>query len=551
MNRFHALLLLALTTFAFAAPAPKPPIPIEIAFTQGSGASQVIRRLPILGRANCVDYRGTPVNGEHGLTRFRLICGNTVQASYVQFETDAGPIYPQWVYSPPPPVCAPMPAPLTQPGTCPAGTQGAWTQTATYSAASPQVPPDGCWVLGPYLPTTPPQGACTATQPPPTQWQAPRPGSTFPTQARPAKGAGYVSPYGLTVTRVTDHVLDGCGVWCREDYNRRQSLNADDSLLAIYQPNGFWDVFDTHSLVFVKRLNGPAGDSEFQWDPNVPNVAYYLPINGGTVLYRLDVSTNTSTPQYDFTAAVQSLWPNARRCWTKSEGSPSADGHLWGLMCETDSFAPLGFVVLDVVAKHVVWSRSNSIRPDNVTISPSGRWFVRSGNDSDGTKAFEIGGSRVWQLHPGVEHADIGVLPDGHDFFVSFDYQTGVTFVTDIDIGPSSRRTLFPIYGNAWLDNVQPHPCANCAGHWSAKAFRKPGWALFGSYGTPPANIVAVNVVTGDIYGVGANYINDQDYFDEPHCFVSRDFTTAYCNENWGTSLSGDVVRYDIPALPQ
>lgn len=523
---------------ATAAPQPKPPVPTAVAFTQGT----VTRSLNVPSQ-NCQDYRGTPLNGPHGLTRFRLICGNTAQGSYVQFQTDAGPIYAQWLW--PEPQCGQKPAIASQNAPCPAGTEGAgWTQTHDWTCSA------GVWQALPWVPADPPAGACTPVGPPPFQWAPPRPGSTFATQPRPAKGAGYLSPYGLPVTRVTDHALDGCGVWCREDYNRRQSLNADDSLLAIYQPNGFWDVFDTHSLAFVKRLNGPAGDSEFQWDPAVANIAYYLSINGGTVLYRLDVSSNTSTPQYDFTAAVQALWPSARRCWTKSEGSPSADGHLWGLMCETDSFAPLGFVVLDVVAKHVVWSRSNSIRPDNVTISPSGRWFVRSGNDSEGTKAFEIGGSRVWQLHPGVEHADIGVLPNGHDFFVSFDYQTGVTFVTDIDIGPSSRRTLFPIYGNAWLDNVQPHPCANCAGHWSAKAFRKPGWALFGSYGTPPANIVAVNVVTGGIYGVGVNYINDQDYFDEPHCFVSRDFTTAYCNENWGMSLSGDVVRYDLPALP-
>lgn len=70
--------------------------------------------------------------------------------------------------APPPPVCPPMPAPLTRSQTCPAGFTGAYTQTATYSAAVPQVPPNQCWVIGPYLPAAPPVGACTAIQPPDT-----------------------------------------------------------------------------------------------------------------------------------------------------------------------------------------------------------------------------------------------------------------------------------------------------------------------------------------------------------------------------------------------
>jgi len=523
-----------------ATPQPKPPIPISITFTQGP----VTRSLTI-PNATCTDYRGRALNGPHGQTRFFLECNGIAQGSFVQFQTDAGPIYPQWTW--PAPQCGQKPAIASQHATCPPGTEGAgWTQTHDWACSG------GAWQALPWVPADPPPGACSPVGPPPFQWQPPRPGSTFPTQARVAKGASYASPYGALVTRVTDHTVDAGGgqAWLREDYNRRQSLNADDSLLAVYQPNGFWDVFDAHSLAFVKRLAGPAGDSEFQWDSADPNIAYYLPINGGTVLYRLDVGANTSAPQYDFTAAVTALWPTARRCWTKSEGSPSADGRIWGLMCETDAFTPLGFVALDVVARHVLWSMPNSVRPDNVTITPSGRWFIRSGNDSEGTKAYAIDGSQVWQLHPGVEHADIGVLPNGDDFFVSFDYTAGVTFVTDIDVGPSSRRTLFPIYGNAWLDNVPPHPCANCAGHWSAKAFRKPGWAVFGSYGTPPANIVVVNVVTGAFYGLAVNYVNDGNYFDEPHCFASRSLNAVYCNENWGTSLSVDVVRIDVPELP-
>lgn len=65
---------------------------------------------------------------------------------------------------PPPPTCTtPQPANLTQAGACPAGTTGAWTQTAAYSPAAYPT----CWTLGAYAPSSPPAGACSVNPPPP------------------------------------------------------------------------------------------------------------------------------------------------------------------------------------------------------------------------------------------------------------------------------------------------------------------------------------------------------------------------------------------------
>jgi hypothetical protein len=40
-------------------------------------------------------------------------------------------------------------------------------------------------------------------------------------------------------------------------------------------------------------------------------------------------------------------WSTAARVWTKSEGSPSADGRYWGFQVETSNFEPLGLMVWD------------------------------------------------------------------------------------------------------------------------------------------------------------------------------------------------------------
>lgn len=62
--------------------------------------------------------------------------------------------------------CGALPAPLKQTASCPAGSTGTYTQTATYSAAAYPT----CAVLGAYSPAAPPAGACApviVTPPPP------------------------------------------------------------------------------------------------------------------------------------------------------------------------------------------------------------------------------------------------------------------------------------------------------------------------------------------------------------------------------------------------
>ena len=383
-------------------------------------------------------------------------------------------------------------------------------------------------------------------------WQPPLPTDPFPVLARPAKGAAWTTPYGLTEVRVTDHAVEIPGSsWLRNDYSRREPFNADDSIFVGNQSDGSWDIYDVPAWTFHATLNGPGGDAEIQWDSTDPHVLYYLPTNGGTVLYRLDVTTNTSTIQYDFGADAQAALNLAQmpvHCWTKSEGSPSRDGRLWGLMCEDISFAPLGYVVLDVVNHAVVWSTPNSIRPDHVSMSPSGRWFVRSGDDALGTVAYAIDGSgRSVQLHHKSEHSDIGVLPNGDDFYISVDYETndGDIFSIDIDAGESSRRVLYHAYNTPWVGD-------GYSIHFSGKAYAKPGYALAGHYNNSngKSNIVIVDVVTGALYAVGLNYASWADYFDEPHGVPDRELTRIAVNGNFGHSLDDDVYEIAVPALP-
>lgn len=61
------------------------------------------------------------------------------------------------------PTCTtPRPADETQPGACPTGTTGSWTQTRTYASA----PYPTCWSAGNWTPSAPPAGTCVTAPPP-------------------------------------------------------------------------------------------------------------------------------------------------------------------------------------------------------------------------------------------------------------------------------------------------------------------------------------------------------------------------------------------------
>ncbi len=548
MLRYLFALLAALSSCAFAAtPQPKPPYPTSLAVTQGTVTHSL--SVPI---AACMFY--TDAVDVHGLQKIQLAQLDSAtgrfkpcaaNGSYLQFSQSAGPIFAQWLFPVPPPACVPptAPAPVTQPGTCPAGTQGAWTQTATFAAASPQVPPDGCWVRGPWLPASAPTGACTAVTPP--TWTPAVNVSADPMIAKPARGVTLTTRYGTKINRITDHAADTGTSMMRNDYSRRQPVNLDGTKLLTSFNDEYWYVYDISDPAharFVERLNGPAGDAEIQWSATDADALLYLDRNGGTVLHQVKVSTNASSDVWDFGPIVRGFWPASSHCWTKSEGSPSADGRLWGLMCEDGNFNPLGFVVLDIVAKTATWHRDNSNRPDHVSIDPTGQYFVAGWNGSPGVISWNLATGAQTTLNSNAEHSDLGSC-NGRGFYASMAYNTnaGDIFFTYLDDGV--RHVVGYVYGhpNPWYGT-------NYGMHYSAKAFGVCGF-LASNVGTPPANMAWYSLTAPNgPFGVGINYAVDSDYFDEVQGALARDGKSFFYNDNFGgPTQTGDVYRGTMP----
>ena len=383
----------------------------------------------------------------------------------------------------------------------------------------------------------------------------------IPALAKPAKGVPFTEPtYGTSVVRLTDHAAEGLSGFARQDYSRRQAFNADSTRVLIYSISGHWHVYDAVTYQFIKTLTGPAGDAEPQWHPTNPDLLYYLPTNGvGMQVRELTVSTGTDRVMGDLSERLRQRWPTAHAAWTKSEGSPSADGRYWCFMVDDASWGSVGVVTWDRDTDSITGMLStHGARPDHVSMSPSGNYCVVSGDSVRGTVAYSRDFQTRRKLLSKSEHSDIALDANGDDVFVAIDYQSsgGSLFMTHIS---SCKRTeLFSTY----IDQTAT------ALHISGKAYAKPGWVLVSTYADYYApnpdldtrrwlhrKVMAVQLAANPTIRHLAHhrsYVGE--YWGEPQASVNRDFTRVVFNSDWGNDtaptdpLDIDAYMISLPA---
>jgi hypothetical protein len=386
--------------------------------------------------------------------------------------------------------------------------------------------------------------------------------------AKPAKGVAVHEPnFHTCLVRATDYRNEPPNTFARNDYSRRQAFNANNSYFIVYS-NGTWHLYDANSLAHVRVLETMGGDAEPQWHPTDPNILYYLPTYGGTKLMKVDVRNNTASTVVDFVGRLPSWASSAVHIWTRSEGSPSADGRYWGFLVYDNSWNMLGYIVWDLQQNQLAGSRATTAAQDNASMSASGRWFINSG-EGDGTWAWSRDFTTKKKLDNsyGV-HSDLALSPTGQDYYISVDYESagGDVYFTNLDTCPSvpASATSAPVCPRTVLFSM--YPTGGWATmHFSGKAFSKPGWVLISTYdsetsgsslpwftnkvmavelkASPRIYVLAytrrVNVTSGDADGAG-------NYWAEPHASVNRNFTRILFNTNWGNSVGPDIDAYMI-----
>lgn len=385
--------------------------------------------------------------------------------------------------------------------------------------------------------------------PPTPGWVQGRSTASVPALSpRPSRDADTLDPtFGQPIRRVTDKA-DGIGWPGRNDYSRRQAFNADNSLQLVWARDGFWWAYDANALRPVKRLAGLAGDAEPQWHPTDPDRLTYLPNNGaGMTVHELTVSTNTTRQVADLGPRLRARWPTAASAWTKSEGSPSADGRFYCLMVDSASWGPVGVITWDKQTDTILGWLPTTERPDHVSMSPSGKYCVVS--SGSGTVAHTRDFSQKRVLLTTTQHSDIALMPDGSDAFVAVDYNAndGEVFYTSLDTGV--RVKIEPSYfGDS----------SGRAFHFSAKAFKRPGWVLVSSQlatagaAVRPldAKLTLVELKPGgrwlNVAWHRAGFPKTDYYLFSPTPSISADGSRIAFNSSWGGTTDADLAVFQI-----
>lgn len=368
--------------------------------------------------------------------------------------------------------------------------------------------------------------------------------------ARPQKGVAFADPsFNTCLVRATDHTADGTVSFARNDYSRRQAFNAGSTRQLVSAHDGAWHVYDANSHARLKMLVGPAADAEPQWHPTNAELLYYLPTNGmGMKLFELNVNTDVTRTLGDFGARLRARWPSANAAWTRSEGSPSADGRYWCFMVDDVNWNSLGVFTWDRDTNTILGMYdTKGDRPDHVSMSPSGQYCVVSGDGALGTTAFSRDFSSSRQLLSKSEHSDIALDANGDDVYVAVDYNSlnGDVFMVNLRTGV--RTPLLSTYVDGTATAL----------HVSGKAFDKKGWVVVSTYAESGAlkwlhrKILAVQLAANPkVYTLAHHRSSPNGYWTTPVASVNRDFTRVAFNSNWGTGSELDVDDYviEIPA---
>jgi hypothetical protein len=372
----------------------------------------------------------------------------------------------------------------------------------------------------------------------------------IPALSKPAKGVAVAEPtYKTCLVRATDHTADGASGFARNDYSRRQAFNADSTRQLVYSNNGFWHVYNANTHAHLKTLTGPAADAEPQWHATNPSLLYYIPTNGiGMKLNEMNVSTGSSRVIGDFAARLKAKWPTANAAWTRSEGSPSADGRYWCFMVDNASSGTVGIFTWDRDTNTILGTyNTNGEQPDHVSMSPSGNYCVVSSDGALGTTAFSRDFSTKKQLLNKSEHSDIALTAEGDDAYVAIDYGSDKGDVFMVNIRTGVRTVLFSTYLSG----------STTALHVSGKAFNKKGWVVISTYAdSGPTQwlhkkVMAVQLAANPkIYTLAHHRSGANGYWTTPVASVNRDFTRVAFNSNWGNGSDMDVDDYtiEIPA---
>jgi len=304
---------------------------------------------------------------------------------------------------------------------------------------------------------------------------------------------------------------------------------------------------------------------EYTLDPN--------PVNDTITIIADLTSLNAITASNYSGTSITNIWTNVDFAFTTEEGSPSDDHRYWAFIVGYNTGAPfwdnvgLGLIVYDLVLNNIISVYDFAIdgggvgNPNNVSMSPSGKYVLAVWNPPNGTDntppegtfnnpmgmmSFNRDLTTAVALMNNGEHVDTAIDTSGNDVIISICYSSYGNADMNI-INMSNGTIISTIIPGAW----------DGAGSYSGRALDYPGWALVSMYANSSNlwwhnRIFAVKLDnSGTIVMLADHYSTAVDYWDQPHATVSRNFERILFGTDWGNgAVNSDSYIITLPIDP-
>lgn len=393
----------------------------------------------------------------------------------------------------------------------------------------------------------------------------------------PALGGSYTSNLGGKVIRITDvkGTTGKVGVEVPM-YATIPAWNADESYLILYQSQGYsssglssgWRLYNGKTYKFIRELNiRPSDVEDVYWSSTDPDIFYYITDYGvpassyGPVLVKFSISANSSTVVHSFAANLPAGTPNSAKVDFGHILYMNWANTLVGIRDIIDGNAPQS---IQTQSYNLVSGVENGWHAytgggnyQGLQIAPTGKVAII------GSKVVDPVTQKVLRkmATDTSEHGSLGVLANGHDAWISSQYDAGRNngnvIVEDLEDG-----TVKSIIGKA---NGWPYPPVTT--HISTTAFQNQGWVGVSIVGDPKgqglldSTLLLANVNTGAVCGVAHMHSNGsgegsgiQGYWAEPHVVISPSGTRLLFGSDWGNgdkpSAASNSVDTFVVELP-
>ncbi|NDJ85736.1 MAG: hypothetical protein GYB66_07610 [Chloroflexi bacterium] len=385
-----------------------------------------------------------------------------------------------------------------------------------------------------------------------------------PDVALPPVGQPFEDPRFCTTLRRVSDASERDGFETQE-YSQLQAFSQDNAYLLLLSGQ---DGYIVRQMSDFSRVEGLAGNewNAARWYPPQPHTLIHFDSNADTTLrvQLTNVDTGATETIFTFPEPYERIIANASSDELSLDGrwlagiADRGDGEwvIFALDIQNGQLGaqlPINTLYEEECTPDPQWG---NVTPDWVGVSPLGNYMViqwtRDGTaPCSGLESRDLqSGAFVGRPYDGHQHGDLGVKPDGTEFFMTFENHPSGRLALGMRDLPGTATVAVPTYLTELEWGLAGHiSCRGPAGMCLVTTYSDPadGWFPF-------EGEVFFQYTDGRVVRLAHHHSTACGYWVQPRASVSRDGRYVVFASDWGRANAcedlgrGDPYVLDVPS---